>query len=105
MQELRPQHPEHIRPPTARPTDGGFPGANSNDDVSGTVHITWGALIDDLEVADMTAGEVLDLLQDAYHIAPGVQINVNGVEVTADTRLATGDSLEFVRAAGEKGDR
>jgi hypothetical protein len=103
MQEFRPQHPEQLRPRAPRPTDGGFPGDGSHEDTGGTVHITWGALVDDLEVADMTVGEVQNLLQDAYNIAPDVQINVNGVEVTANTRLSAGDSLEFVRAAGEKG--
>ncbi len=48
-------------------------------------------------------GEVQTLLETAYNIAPGVGVNVNGVEAGADTVLATGDSLEFVRAAGEKG--
>ena len=104
MEELRRHHPTEIRPPEPRPI-GSCVRSGSGDDgeASGTVQITWGALIDDLEVAGMTVGEVQNLLQAAYNIAPGVRVNVNGEEADADTMLATGDALEFVRAAGEKG--
>ena len=107
MEELQ-RHPEAIRPPATRPIgrpigSGIRTGGNDDIDTSGTVQITWGALIDDLEVAGMTVGQVQALLQAAYNLAPGVQVNVNGDEADEDTVLTTGDALEFVRAAGEKG--
>lgn len=104
MQEMQRRRREAIRPPVPRPIGTRVgEGGDDHSDTSGTVQVTWGALIDDLEVAGMTVGEVQALLQAAYNIAPGVGVNVNGVEAGADTILATGDSLEFVRAAGEKG--
>ena len=69
----------------------------------GTVQIIWGSLMDDLEVAGLTVGEVQGLLQQPYGIAPDVAVNVNGFEATHETRLEAGDELEFVRSAGEKG--
>lgn len=69
----------------------------------GLVQVVWGALMDDLEVAGMTVGEVHELLQLPYGIAPDADVNVNGIEATHDTRLEAGDELEFVRMAGEKG--
>ena len=103
MEELH-RHPEATRPPATRPIGTGVrTGGDEDIDISGTVQITWGALIDDLEVAGMTVGAVQALLQAAYNIAPGVQVNVNGDEADEDTVLVSGDALEFVRTAGEKG--
>lgn len=103
MEELH-RHPEATRAPATRPIGTGVrTGGNDDIDSSGTVQITWGALIDDLEVAGMTVGAVQTLLQAAYNIAPGVQVNVNGDEADEDTVLVSGDALEFVRTAGEKG--
>ena len=106
MEELQQRRPGTIRPPTTRPIGpiGGLGTGDDNDvELSGTVQVTWGALVDDLEIAGMTVGEVQTMLEGAYNIAPGVGVIVNGTEADADTVLATGDSLEFVRAAGEKG--
>ena len=102
MSEVQRHRPEAIRSPVPRSIGSGVR-SGGNDDSSGTVQVTWGALIDDLEIAGMRVGEVQALLQAAYNIAPGVGVNVNGAEADDDTLLATGDSLEFVRAAGEKG--
>ena len=104
MEELH-RHPQATRSPATRPPIGTGVRTGGSDDIdtSGTVQVTWGALIDDLEVAGMTVGEVQTLLQAAYNLAPGVQIIVNGDEADEDTVLGTGDALEFVRAAGEKG--
>ena len=107
MEEVQRHQPEAIRairPLPPRPIGSGVrTGGDDDVDTCETVHITWGALIQDLDVVGMTAGEVQAEVQDAYHMAPGVRINVNGVEAGADTVLVAGDALEFVRAAGEKG--
>ncbi len=69
----------------------------------GTVHLTWGPLTEDLDLAGMTVREVYRLLRQPYNLAPNVRVNVNGAGADAGTRLEAGDSLEFVRLAGEKG--
>ena len=68
MEELQRRYPEVIRPPAPRPIGTGTGGDNDLEP-SGTVHVTWGALIDELELVGMTVGEALTLLQDAYNIA------------------------------------
>ena len=102
MRETRPPPSEALRPPQPHSIGSG---GDAAADPNGTVQVTWGALIDDLELVGMTVGEALGELQTAYNIAPGVQINVNGVEAGEETVLSEGDALEFVRAAGEKGVR
>ncbi len=106
MQELHRPVPETTRPAEPRPIGTGVRTGSGDDvDTHGTVQVTWGAVVDEFEGAGMTVGEVLTAVQAAYNVAPGVQINVNGVEADANTLLAAGDHLEFVRAAGEKGGR
>jgi molybdopterin converting factor small subunit len=103
MAEIERHHAEGIRPTAPRRIGTGVRTGGDDRDDAGTVQVTWGALIDELELAGMTVGEAQELLQAAYNIAPGVQVNVNGTEAGLDTVLAAGDALEFVRAAGEKG--
>ena len=104
MQELQRPLPETTRPAEPRPIGTGVRTGGGNDrDTSGTIQVTWGAVIDDFEGAGMTVGEVLTAVEGAYNVPPGVRINVNGVETDANTLLVAGDHLEFVRAAGEKG--
>ncbi len=106
MEELRRHHPDAIRLRVPPPIGGpglGNDGDSDTPEPQGTVQVTWGALVDELDIVGMTVGEVQALLEGAYNISPGVGVNVNGAEAGADTVLATGDSLEFVRAAGEKG--
>lgn len=97
------------RPLDRRPGTGpAYPGAPSSDgtdetDEGGAIQLIWGATMGDFEVSGMTVAEVHDLFADVLGIPPGVTVNLNGEEVTGDTRLATGDALEFVRRAGEKG--
>jgi hypothetical protein len=103
MEQIQQRQPETTRPQAPRPIGSGVRTGDNDGGTGGTVQVTWGALIDDLDIAGMTVGEVEAALQTTYHLAPGVQTNVNGEEADADTLLASGDSLEFVRAAGEKG--
>lgn len=70
----------------------------------GTVEVVWGANMDSLDVGGMTVDEVRHQLDNAYNIAPDALVTVNGVAAPGDRRLRAGDCLEFVRAAGEKGD-
>jgi hypothetical protein len=70
---------------------------------AGPVQVIWGPFTEALEVGGMTAAEVFRLLRDPYNIAPGAAIHVNGALADPNQRLRAGDTLEFVRGAGEKG--
>ena len=95
----RSNKPQHRQPAGLPPENDAQP--NTGGD--GTVHLTWGPLTENLDLAGMNVGEVYRLLRQPYRLAPEVRVNVNGSEADADTRLEAGDSLEFVRLAGEKG--
>ena len=82
---------------------GQRPGDAAEEAETGPVAITWGANVDDHDVAGMTINEVRQELRQVFNIAPEADVNVNGVEATGDTVLRAGDALEFVRASGEKG--
>ena len=84
-----------------RPSFGGA-GSDAGDD-SGNVQIIWGATMDEFEVAGLTVAEAREQLAGPFHIPPGVAVNLNGEQVGGDARLRAGDTLEFVRSAGEKG--
>jgi hypothetical protein len=82
-------------------------GAGSSENAAledeGTVTVIWGANMDELPAAGLTIDELRSQLGSAYNIAPDAEVNVNGVTARGDTRVRSGDSVEFVRAAGEKG--
>lgn len=69
----------------------------------GSVQVIWGATNESLELADMSVGEVFNMLQAPFNIAPAVAALVNGDPVDGDHQLEAGDLLEFTRPAGEKG--
>jgi hypothetical protein len=70
---------------------------------SGTVQVIWGPFTEPLEVAGLSVAQAFELLRDPFNIAPGAEVNVNGVAAAPEQRLRAGDVLEFVRGAGEKG--
>ncbi len=102
MEQLRrvPRRTTQSQPEPAASSGGQEDGIESG---GGMVQVIWGPLMDDLDVAGMSVDEVVTLLRDPYHLAPGAIATVNGVEADPSTRLNRGDTLEFVRAAGEKG--
>jgi len=67
------------------------------------VQVQWGAMTEWMDLAGMTVGEALQMLQRPYRIAPDVLALVGGRQVTREHRLAAGEELELVRLAGEKG--
>ena len=102
MEQLR--HVSRRNTQTRPPPEVGFGGQeDGTENGGGMVQVVWGPLVDDLDVAGMSVDEVATLLRDPYHLAPGAIATVNGVEADPSTRLVRGDTLEFVRAAGEKG--
>jgi len=68
-----------------------------------TVQVTWGPVIEHMALAGMTVGAARDLLRRPMNIAPAAATLVDGRRVTAEHRLAAGETLEFVRPGGEKG--
>ncbi len=68
-----------------------------------TVQVIWGPMVEQMAVGGMNVGEVRALLQRAYNIPPHAEALIDGRRVTAQHRLAPGQTLEFVRMAGEKG--
>lgn len=92
-----PQEETLARPPIAPPP------ATAPVAASATVQVIWGPIAEHIAVAGMTAAEARALLQGPYNIAPHANMLVNGAPVSRTQRLAAGDTLEFVRLAGEKG--
>lgn len=50
-----------------------------------------------------TVREVREEVGDLLNVPESAQVRINGVPATDDNGVADGASLEFVRAAGEKG--
>jgi hypothetical protein len=67
------------------------------------VQVIWGAMAQQMELVGMTVGDAQGLLQQAFNLAPDATALVDGQLVTRDQRLSSGQVLEFVRPAGEKG--
>ncbi len=68
-----------------------------------TVQVVWGPIIDRIMLVGMTVAAARDLLRRTMNIAPNARTLVNGEAVTPDHRLTAGETLEFIRAGGEKG--
>ena len=101
MERLRRRRPETqltSQTATERPVS-----TTSTDAGGGVVQVIWGAMTQQLDLAEMTVRDAHQLLTAPYHIPPGVQALVNGVAVDPDHALGVNDTLEFARAAGEKG--
>jgi hypothetical protein len=83
---------------------GGTPGSEEEpESLSTGVQVIWGAMAQQMELAGMTVGEAQRLLRPAFGLAPQATALVDGRLAGNDDRLASGQVLEFVRAAGEKG--
>jgi len=113
--EERQRRPRPERTGQTRPVGGpheelfgtGSPGATDPaPDVAGagdSVHVIHGPLTMDLALAGMTVAQARELLRSSLHLSDELDIVVDGDDATSDTRLARGNTLEFVRRAGEKG--
>lgn len=78
----------------------GLPGA-----AAGAVVVSHGLYSDSIPVAGKTVGEIRADQADAFDIPPDAQAIVNGKPSDDDTQVAAGDTLEFVKHAGEKGSK
>ncbi len=68
-----------------------------------TVRIIYGVHSLEVEIAGRTVGEVRGQLSQALNIGPRAIAVVDGREVMESYILQSGEVLEFVRLAGEKG--
>ena len=89
------------RPAVSPTTESSGPA--SAGEAGGLVQVIWGADSRSLDLASTTVGEAFQLLRAPLRIAAGARPLVNGDAVDADHQLGVGDTLEFARAAGEKG--
>ena len=98
-----------IRPRTAQPPaeePAAIPtGATSPPPAQARVHVSWGALSQDVDLQGMTVAEAHRSLREPMHIAPGAEPLVNGRETGADYVLEPNDRIEWVMRTGEKGIR
>jgi hypothetical protein len=68
-----------------------------------TVRVIYGVHSLDANVAGRTVGEIRAALRQALNIGPQAVAVVDGQEAKESSVLQTGEILEFVRLAGEKG--
>ncbi len=67
------------------------------------VTVVHGPLLETYDLSGATVEEAVDMLKGPLGIDPNVNPLVNGEEAENDLVLSDGDTLEFVRGAGEKG--
>ncbi len=67
------------------------------------VTVVHGPLLETYDLSGVTVNDAVDMLKGPLGIDPNVNPLVNGEEVDGDVVLTDGDTLEFVRGAGEKG--
>ncbi len=73
-------------------------------EVTGRVKVVCGANSQDLAgLSGKRIAEVRTELAQVLNIPPDAQARISGVHVDNEYRLQEGDTLEFVRAAGNKG--
>jgi hypothetical protein len=97
---------ERVRVRRARSAEGPTgledPFASGADDFGGMANVNG----EDVPVSGMTLGEIRRRLADRFRIEPGSTMHINGEPVNDEHRVVrTGERVEFLRQAGEKGNR
>jgi hypothetical protein len=67
------------------------------------VQVISGATVQTLGLAGLRISQAREVLRSILQIDPRTPVLVNGREVPEAERLQSGDTLEFVHLAGEKG--
>ena len=67
------------------------------------VQVISGAIVQTLGLAGLRISQAREVLRSILQIDPRTPVLVNGREVPEAERLQSGDTLEFVHLAGEKG--
>ena len=73
------------------------------DAAGGMATVSHGTYVEQLPVAQMTVGHVRSRFRDRMDIHPDAHALLDGDPVDEDTVVRTGQTLTFVRPAGEKG--
>jgi hypothetical protein len=84
------------------------PGGDFFDDPAsepGMATVTHGPFAEQLPVAEMTISQVRSRFQDRLDIHPQALAMLDGNPVDDDTTVRAGQTLMFIRQAGEKGRR
>ncbi len=103
MERLRRRQTEELAPPPLPELQTEPVGTVGTPAAPTTVQVIWGPMVENMAAGGMTVGDVRALLQRPYNIPLQAAALVNGTPVRPEHRLAPGDTLEFARAAGEKG--
>ena len=95
---------EQVRVSRERPGGGPSglddPFASGADEFGGMANING----DDVPVSGMTLGEIRHRLADRFRIEPNSTMHINGERVDDENQIVrTGERVEFLRPAGEKG--
>jgi hypothetical protein len=88
-------------PRASLPTETELDRAISRD--SRNVQVTYGAGVQALPLAGLRVSDARHIARDILNVDPQAPVLVNGRQVDASYRIAAGDQIEFVHAAGEKG--
>jgi hypothetical protein len=87
-------------------TAGPSPGSGFFDDPaagSGMVTVSHAPFIEELPVAEMTISQVRSRFRDRLDIHPEAMAMLDGTPVDDATTVQAGQTLTFIRQAGEKG--
>ena len=79
------------------------PGSPFGSKTTTTIQVSCGASSGSFPVAGRSVKEVGDFLREVLNVDRLSTGLVNGKEVSADTVLKAGDTLEFLKPAGKKG--
>ena len=86
--------------PAGGPSGLDDPFANGGDEFGGLANVNG----EDVPVSGMSLGEIRHRLADRFRIDGGSTMHVNGQLVDDESRVVrTGERVEFLRQAGEKG--
>jgi hypothetical protein len=97
-QEEEPYQPGVVSLPEAAEVDPAVEPAQG-----ASVQVISGASVHTLALAGLQVSQARGLVETILRIDPRAPVLVNGQPVRPDYRLASGDTLEFVHQAGEKG--
>jgi hypothetical protein len=100
MERQRTRHEEELEG-----ADGGLPDVfgDAHSPVAETVTVYHGPYAEELPVVGQTVGRIRALFGDRFDLDPESQAVIDGRAVEDDYRIEAGQSLVFVRRAGEKG--
>jgi hypothetical protein len=97
MQE---QHRQRTRPAGVGPGGGLF---DDPDASPGVATVTHGPYAEELPIAEMTISQVRSRFRDRLDIHPEAMAMLDGNPVDDSTTVRAGQTLMFIRQAGEKG--